>query len=123
VIEKLRGLRLTIADGLVGTIVEETPAYYTFLEERGRPSAPTIRLSRSFGLPESRLIKVYKRRCSLDVLASALANIPLLVNDMVQQSVKAKLIPGRAYEARMAGGIGALVWNPETLYRRSATVM
>jgi hypothetical protein len=46
-------------------------------------------------------------------LASALANIPLLVSDMVQQSVKDKLVPGKAYAVGMAGGIGALVWNPE----------
>jgi basic membrane protein A len=47
------------------------------------------------------------------VLASALANIPLLVSDMVQQSVKNTLVPGKAYAVGMAGGIGALVWNPK----------
>ena len=31
---------------------------------------------------------------------------------MVQQSVKDKLVPGKAYAVGMAGGIGALVWNP-----------
>ena len=51
------------------------------------------------------------------VLASALANIPLLVSDMVQQSVKDKLVPGKAYAVGMAGGIGALVWNPELCER------
>lgn len=56
------------------------------------------------------------------VLASALANIPLLVSDMVQQSVKNTLIPGKAYEVGMAGGIGALVWNPELASKVPADV-
>jgi basic membrane protein A and related proteins len=37
----------------------------------------------------------------------------LLVSDMVQQSVKDKLVPGKAYAVGMAGGIGSLAWNPE----------
>ena len=56
------------------------------------------------------------------ILASALANIPLLVSDMVQQSVKDKLVPGKAYAVGMAGGIGALVWNPELASKIPADV-
>jgi basic membrane protein A and related proteins len=47
------------------------------------------------------------------LLASALANIPLLVSDVVQQSVKDQLVKGKVYAVGMAGGIGALAWNPE----------
>lgn len=47
------------------------------------------------------------------IVANALANIPLLVSDMVQKSVKGTLVPGKAYAVGMAGGIGALVFNPE----------
>jgi hypothetical protein len=36
VIEKLRGLRLSCAAELMETTVEETLAYYTFLEERSK---------------------------------------------------------------------------------------
>jgi basic membrane protein A and related proteins len=46
------------------------------------------------------------------VLASALANIPLLVRDMVVLSVQDKLVPGKAYAVGMAGGIGDFIWNP-----------
>lgn len=51
------------------------------------------------------------------ILASALANIPLLVSSMVQQSVKGTLIPDKAYAVGMAGGIGGLVMNPELASR------
>jgi basic membrane lipoprotein Med (substrate-binding protein (PBP1-ABC) superfamily) len=47
------------------------------------------------------------------VLASALANIPLLVGNMVEGSVKGTLEPGKAYAVGMAGGIGALAFNPD----------
>ncbi len=47
------------------------------------------------------------------VLASALANIPLLVSNVVQGSVQDALEPGKVYAVGMAGGIGALAMNPE----------
>lgn len=47
------------------------------------------------------------------VLASALADIPLLVSNVVQGSVKDTLVPGKVYAVGMAGGIGALAMNPE----------
>jgi basic membrane protein A and related proteins len=46
------------------------------------------------------------------ILANALANIPLLVRDMVVQSVQDKLVPNKTYAVGMAGGIGDFVWNP-----------
>ena len=47
VIEKLRGFRLTRAAELVEAAIEETLSYYTFPEEHGAGSAPTIRSSAS----------------------------------------------------------------------------
>jgi basic membrane protein A len=47
------------------------------------------------------------------VLASALANIPLLVGNVVQMSVKGSLEKSKVYAIGMAGGIGALALNPE----------
>jgi len=47
------------------------------------------------------------------VLASALANIPLLVEDMVSGSVQGKLVADKVYSVGMAGGIGELALNPE----------
>jgi basic membrane protein A len=47
------------------------------------------------------------------VLASALANIPLLVENMVSDSVTGKLVADKVYSVGMAGGIGELALNPE----------
>jgi basic membrane protein A and related proteins len=47
------------------------------------------------------------------ILASALADIPLLVSDMVEQSVKDKLVTGKVYAVGISGGIGAMAWNPD----------
>jgi basic membrane protein A len=47
------------------------------------------------------------------VLASATADIPLLVRTVVVGSVEGKLEPGKPYSVGMAGGIGALAMNPE----------
>lgn len=47
------------------------------------------------------------------VVASALADIPLLVANVVQDSVKGKLVPGKVYALGMADGDGKeLVINP-----------
>jgi basic membrane lipoprotein Med (substrate-binding protein (PBP1-ABC) superfamily) len=46
------------------------------------------------------------------VLASALADIPLLVSKVVQLSAKGTLEKGKAYAVGMAGGIGELAINP-----------
>jgi len=47
------------------------------------------------------------------VLASALADIPLLLSNVVQLSAKGSLEKGKVYAVGMAGGIGALAMNPE----------
>jgi basic membrane protein A len=47
------------------------------------------------------------------VLASALANIPVLVSTVVQDSVKGTLETGKVYAVGMAGGIGDLAINPD----------
>jgi basic membrane protein A len=47
------------------------------------------------------------------VLASALADIPLLVSNMVVGSVENKLAPEKTYAVGMAGGIGVLAVNPK----------
>ena len=47
------------------------------------------------------------------VLASALADIPLLVGTMVEGSVNGTLVPDKPYAVGMAGGIGALALNPD----------
>ena len=47
------------------------------------------------------------------VLASALANIPLLVSNVVQLSAKDALEKGKIYAVVMAGGIGELAMNPQ----------
>jgi basic membrane protein A and related proteins len=57
------------------------------------------------------------------VLASALANIPLLVSNVVQLSVKGSLEKGKVYAVGMAGGIGALAMNPDMQKRVPADVM
>jgi basic membrane lipoprotein Med (substrate-binding protein (PBP1-ABC) superfamily) len=46
------------------------------------------------------------------VLASALADIPLLVSTVVQSSVNGTLEKGKSYAVGMAGGIGVLALNP-----------
>jgi basic membrane protein A and related proteins len=56
------------------------------------------------------------------VLSSALANIPLLVSDMVEGSVQGKLVPEKVYAVGMAGGIGALALNPELAKKIPADV-
>src|ERR1700733_4224440 len=56
------------------------------------------------------------------VLASALANIPLLVGDVVQMSVKGSLEKSKVYAIGMAGGIGALAMNPEMQQKVPADV-
>jgi putative transposase len=48
VIEKLRGLRLTKAAELVDTAVEETLAYYAFLEEHWRRIRTTDEMDKQF---------------------------------------------------------------------------
>jgi basic membrane lipoprotein Med (substrate-binding protein (PBP1-ABC) superfamily) len=61
-------------------------------------------------------IASYSDQASLSpktVLASALANIPLLVDDMVTGSVQGKLVADKVYSVGMAGGIGELAMNPE----------
>ena len=57
------------------------------------------------------------------VLASALANIPLLVGNVVQMSVKGSLEKSKVYAIGMAGGIGALAMNPEMQQKVPADVM
>lgn len=47
------------------------------------------------------------------VLTSALADIPLLLDTMVEGSVKGTLMPSKTYAVGMAGGIGALAMNPK----------
>ncbi len=47
------------------------------------------------------------------VLASALANIPLLVENMVTGSVSGTLVADKVYSVGMAGGIGDLAMNPD----------
>ena len=47
------------------------------------------------------------------VLASALADIPLLVSTVVQSSANGTLEKGKSYAVGMAGGIGVLALNPE----------
>ncbi|WP_158809301.1 BMP family protein [Beijerinckia sp. L45] len=57
------------------------------------------------------------------VLTSALANIPLLLDTMVEGSVNGSLTPDKPYAVGMAGGIGALAMNPALVKTIPADVL